>query len=90
MARLVSNKVYKVRTSWADKDGDVQNWNSYTLIAPDAELAISFAKVRFGKCEYAESVELVAVLDEAAQPARAVDASPEKPSKNNRSKASRN
>ena len=66
MARLVSMKVYNVKTSWADKSGDVQNWSSYTLIAPDAELAISFAKVRFGKSEYAESVELVAVLDEQA------------------------
>lgn len=67
--RSVSAKVYQVNTGISGDryEGECVNWSKYTLVAPDAELAISFAKVRFTQPrEYVVSVELVAVLDEQA------------------------
>jgi len=76
--RSVSAKVYQVNTGISGDryEGECVNWAKYTLVAPDAELAISFAKVRFTQPrEYVVSVELVAVLDEqAAQQSVQVDA----------------
>jgi len=70
--RSVSAKVYQVNTGFSGDryEGECVNWSKYTLVAPDAELAISFAKVRFTQPrEYVVSVELISVLDEqAAQP----------------------
>lgn len=67
--RLVGVKVYQVNTGISGDryEGECVNWSKYTLAAPDAELAISFAKVLFTQPrEYVVSVELVAVLDEYA------------------------
>ena len=69
--RAKSQKVYAVHTAiQAQGKGknyqeEIPNWAKYTLVAPDAELAISFAKVRFSqKGEYVSHVELIAVLDD--------------------------
>ena len=67
--RSVSAKVYQVNTGISGDryEGECVYWAKHTLVAPDAELAISFAKVRFTQPrEYVVSVELVAVLDEQA------------------------
>jgi hypothetical protein len=66
VSRTVSKKVYCVHSAIAatDNENELLNWAKYTLVAPDAELAISFAKVRFTqKGEYAYEVEFITELD---------------------------
>ena len=58
-----TNKVYRVHTSLLESE-DCANWSSYTIVAVDAETAISSAKEHFQKNEYAESVDLICILDE--------------------------
>ncbi len=58
------DKVYVVHTGNIDSNGkDTSNYSSYKTIAKSADKAIKNVKSKFGKGEYAESVELVIILD---------------------------
>jgi hypothetical protein len=57
-------KVYCVHTGLLDEDSDSQNWDSYTLVAHDAEEASKLAKDKFEflEGEYVVEVEVITTL----------------------------
>jgi 1,2-phenylacetyl-CoA epoxidase PaaB subunit len=62
-----SNKVYRVHTALAEtaSENELPHWSKYVVIACDAQEAITTARPKFNdRSEYAESVELLAVLSE--------------------------
>ena len=62
MAKSKAFKLYKLHIALIDRDGEeVSNWRSETVVATDAAHAIG--RVRMGKGEFVESVELIAHID---------------------------
>lgn len=63
----LSQKVYEVQTGLhaIKSEAEIVNWSKYTVVARDAEMAISFAKVRFRMArEYIWQVTFITELDE--------------------------
>ena len=59
----MNKKVYIVHTGYLDGRKDTSNFDSYKTIAIAADEAIKNVRSKFRDGEYAESVELVLVLD---------------------------
>jgi len=58
------DKVYIVHTGYCTpNEGETSNYSQYKAVAPCVEEAIEQVKSKFEDGEYAESVELILVLD---------------------------
>ena len=62
MANGKKFKLYRVHTALLDENGEeALNWSAKTVVATDAPHAVS--RVRMGKHEFVESVELISTID---------------------------